>query len=77
MIGASNARIFEEPNYYQSWGHSSFINPLGKVLQSCEQKPAILYGEVDYDFLDETRKALPYQHQKRDDVYKVENLTSK
>lgn len=73
-IGASVARFIEDPSMYQSWGHSMIVDPIGKIKKSCEQEPAILYEEIDLDYIDEVREMLPYQHQKRHDLYKVEAL---
>lgn len=74
VVGCSTSRFKEDPTMYQAWGHSTCVDPMGKVIATCEQDPAIIYAEVDFAFEEEVRKQLPYQHQKRYDVYKVEEL---
>ncbi len=73
-IGCATSRFTEDPNMYQSWGHSTCVDPMGKVIATCEQEPTIIYADVDFDYVDEVRKQLPYQFQKRSDVYKLEEL---
>ncbi len=41
----------------------------GKVVATTEEKEAIVYGEVDLDYLDECRAGIPVTKQKRHDVY--------
>jgi predicted amidohydrolase len=36
VAGVAPARHIEDPNIYQSWGHSTLIDPLGKVLLKAE-----------------------------------------
>jgi len=73
-IGCATSRYRDDPTMYQSWGHSLCADPMGKVIASCEEDPAIIYAEVDFANVDEVRKQLPYQFQKRKDIYKVEEL---
>jgi predicted amidohydrolase len=41
-------------------------------MKSCEQDEAIIYDEIDLAYLEEVRTMLPYQQQKRYDLYKVD-----
>jgi len=45
---------------------------MAKVVASCTAEPAIVYGDIDVSLVDETRKSIPCQFQKRTDVYTVE-----
>lgn len=74
VVGVSPARYFQDESYYQAWGHSSVADPMGKILVSCEQEPVILHQEIDLELIKQTRTMLPYQVQKRSDLYRVEEL---
>jgi len=74
VVGVSPARFQEDPTYYQAWGHSGVADPMGKIMVSCEQEVTILYQEVDLEYIEQVRTQLPYQKQKRLDLYKVEEL---
>jgi len=73
-IGCATARYKEDPTMYQSWAHSTCVDPMGKVIATCGEDPTIIYADLDFDYVDEVRKQLPYQSQKRLDIYKVEEL---
>ena len=66
------ARFKEDESAFQSWGHSTLVDPMGKVLASCNEEPGIVYGDIDPENVDELRKSLPCQFQKRTDLYTVE-----
>ena len=72
VVGVSPARYIQDPNYYQAWGHSTATDPMGKVLVTCEQEAKVLIQELDLSYVEEVRTQLPYQKQKRYDLYKVE-----
>ena len=72
VIGTSSARYTKDPNIYQAWGHSSITDPMGRVLVTCEQDPTILIKEIDLELIEETRTNLPYQKQKRYDLYQID-----
>jgi len=71
-VGTSVARYTEDPKVYQSWGHSTLVDPLAKVVASCKEEPAIVYGDIDVNLIDETRNSIPCQFQKRKDIYIVD-----
>jgi len=72
VVGCSVARYTEDPQVYQSWGHSTLVDPLAKVVASCKEEPAIVYGDIDVNLIDDTRKSIPCQFQKRKDIYLVD-----
>jgi omega-amidase len=71
VIGAACARYVEEPKLYQSWGHSTVVDPWGKVVITTEHGPATLYAELDLSYVDQVREQLPYSKQKRGDIYQL------
>lgn len=72
VIGCSPARFDEDVNYYQAWGHSMIVDPMGKVIaQATGHEKDIVYGEINLSFLEEVRRELPYLSQRREDLYKL------
>ncbi|KAF8334032.1 putative nitrilase [Cantharellus anzutake] len=55
---------------YHAWGHSSLVDPMGKVTTTTDEKEDIIYGDVDPDVVQETRSSIPVTVQRRFDVYK-------
>ena len=47
---------------------------MAKVVASCSAEPGIVYGDIDISQVDETRKSIPCQSQKRDDIYYVKQF---
>ncbi|KAL3857487.1 hypothetical protein ACJMK2_012155 [Sinanodonta woodiana] len=60
---------------YVPWGHSSVASPWGEIIASCESEEAIVYADIDFDYLKEVRRMLPLESQRRKDVYKTVDLT--
>ncbi|KAL4455429.1 hypothetical protein ABPG74_012581 [Tetrahymena malaccensis] len=71
VVGSCCARFTEDPSVYQAWGHSTLVDPFGKVLTTTDHDPTILYGEIDLDYLDQVRQQIPIYKQKRYDLYEV------
>ncbi|XP_050690988.1 omega-amidase NIT2-like isoform X2 [Eriocheir sinensis] len=56
---------------YIAWGHSSIVSPWGEVISTCEDEEAIIYGDLDMDYVNKVRQMVPVLKQMRDDVYEV------
>ena len=54
---------------YQAWGHSSVIDPLGKVLATTGHEPDIVVAEIDLNKVAEVRRNIPISLQVRTDLY--------
>ncbi|GHJ85835.1 hypothetical protein NliqN6_2237 [Naganishia liquefaciens] len=54
---------------YQAYGHSSVVSPAGQVLAEADEHEAIVYADIDPEFLAQTRRGLPVTIQRRFDVY--------
>lgn len=64
---------------YVAWGHSTLVGPFGEVLATTEHEEAIIISEIDYSLIDIRRTNLPFQKQRRGDLYQlvdVERLNS-
>jgi predicted amidohydrolase len=54
---------------YHAWGHSMVVDPMAQVLVEAEEGETIVYGEMNGDKIEETRKGIPLRDQRRFDVY--------
>jgi len=70
FFAGTNA-AWNEASSYRSWGHSTVVDPLGQVAATCDEAEQILYCEVDFARVDETRRHLPLLESLRRDVYPV------
>ncbi|XP_076870865.1 omega-amidase NIT2 [Brachyhypopomus gauderio] len=66
---ASPAR--DDTASYVAWGHSSVINPWGEVITKAGSDEAIVYADIDLQYLADVRQQIPITRQKRDDLYTV------
>lgn len=58
---------------YVAWGHSTAVGPFAEILGALDEKPGILYADLDYGELVERRTNLPLSSQKRHDLYALED----
>ena len=57
------------------WGHSMIIDPWGTVIaEAGQEREALLLAEIDLDYCDELRGRLGCMTNRREDVYKLEEL---
>ena len=54
---------------FRSWGHTMLIDPWGNILGQLGEKPGVLLGEIDMNYLSQVRRQLPSLANIRDDVY--------
>ncbi|KAJ1843676.1 Omega-amidase nit3 [Coemansia sp. RSA 2611] len=54
---------------YQAWGHSTVVDPHARVLATTDERPGIVYADLDMGLVDEVRAAVPVHTQRRFDVY--------
>lgn len=52
VIGASTRRYIEDPSIYQAYGHSTIIDPMGKVVEKLDEKEGIIYHEISNEMVD-------------------------
>ena len=71
----SPARPADETRY-QAYGHSSILNPWGKVIADSEHEETIVYSEIDLSMINECRNQIPCYSQRRNDLYQL-NITGK
>jgi omega-amidase len=61
-----------DPNAsYQAYGHTSLIDPTGKVVAEAQESEEIITATVDLSLVDSFREQIPVLKQKRNDMYKL------
>ncbi|KAL4444641.1 hypothetical protein ABPG77_002458 [Micractinium sp. CCAP 211/92] len=64
----------EGPGYI-AWGHSTAVGPFAEILGTTDEKPGIVYADMDFAQLAERRDNMPLRQQKRADLYALLDLT--
>ena len=54
---------------YNAWGHSMVVDPNAQVMAEAGTEEEIVYGDLKAETLEETRKGIPLEGQRRFDVY--------
>ncbi|KAG0140368.1 hypothetical protein CROQUDRAFT_665288 [Cronartium quercuum f. sp. fusiforme G11] len=54
---------------YHAWGHSTIVNPMAQIVSTTDEKESIIYGYVDVNEINKSRRGLPVSVQRRFDVY--------
>eukprot|EP00400_MALV-I_sp_L67-5_P000856 gene856-954_t len=54
---------------YCSWGHSTIVDPWGKILAMAQEQPTAIHSKLDFSRLDEARNNIPVSKQRRPEVY--------
>ena len=68
----SPARNTENPNGWQSYGHSSVYDPFAKCLDTTKFDEDIVISEIDLQRNRDIEEQIPTWKQKRNDLYEVE-----
>lgn len=61
---------------YVAWGHSMVIDPEGKVVKQLDEDEGFIDCELDFEFLEETRKRFPTISGERKDLYCLDWISS-
>lgn len=67
MLGCAPAR--DENGPYISYGNSIATDPWGRVVERLDEKPGILYADIDLSMVDAIRGQLPIMKNRRTDLY--------
>ncbi|MGI6491185.1 MAG: carbon-nitrogen hydrolase family protein [Peptococcaceae bacterium] len=67
VVGAAQAT--DETAGYTCYGHSAVINPWGQVVAEAGGQETILYGAIDFNLLEKTRRELPLLKHRRPGLY--------
>ena len=64
----------DESAGYVAWGHSSVIDPWGRVVAKAGHGEEIVYADVNLDYMAEVRQQVPITLQRRKELYEVRRL---
>jgi predicted amidohydrolase len=67
VLGCSPARPSQadiDGGSYPTWGHSSGVDPWGKVLATCDAAPARVRVELDPEMVEKCRAGVPISTQR-------------
>jgi omega-amidase len=58
---------------YTAYGHSMCIGPFAETIARADDKPSIVYADIDLKQVEERRQAMPLTKQKRADLYDLQD----
>ncbi len=68
----------KDKGLYPAYGHSLLVNPWGAIgddgAAELEEKPGVVFCQVDLEEVETVRNSLPTGFQRRDDVYRLEEV---
>lgn len=67
VLGTSLAR--DAGAGFTSWGHTMAVDPWGEIIGSTDEKPSVVYADIDLDKVNEVMSATPVFRQRREDIY--------
>mmetsp|Transcript_11834 Transcript_11834/g.13454 ORF Transcript_11834/g.13454 Transcript_11834/m.13454 type:complete len:118 (+) Transcript_11834:565-918(+) len=65
----------DDEKRYQPYGHSSVLDPWGKVIADSEHEETIVYSDIDLNLVSECRSQIPCYSQRRNDLYQLKAVT--
>ena len=66
---AANARAGDSEGPYHSYGNSCIVSPWGDFVSHGDEKTAIIYGDIDPDYVEKIREQLPLLRHRRPELY--------
>ena len=54
-----------------AWGHTSVVDPWGKVIATTEEMEDVIVADIDLDHMAQVRQQVPITMQKRTDLYET------
>lgn len=66
---AANSPARDEEGPYVAYGNSCISDPWGNFVAHADEKECILYGDIDFDYVEDIRKQLPLLKHRREDLY--------
>lgn len=70
----SPARNYEDTNYFQVYGHSSFTDPYANVFNTAGFEETIITSEIDLQIKANIEAQIPTWKHKRSDLYTIKSL---
>lgn len=66
---AANAPARDTGSKYVSFGNSRIADPWGRIISAADEKETILYGDIDFDMIEDVRAQLPIVSSRRPELY--------
>lgn len=76
-VAACSPARDESGSGYVAWGHSSVVDPWGTIVATTDEKPGIVYADLDLGKVEEVRTAIPTSAQRRNDLYELKLVIGK
>ncbi len=61
----------DEDGVYVAYGNSCIASPWGEFVAHAEDKETIIYGDIDFDYVDSIRQQLPLLKHRKTDLYNL------
>ncbi len=61
----------DEDGVYVAYGNSCIASPWGEFIAHAEDKETIIYGDIDFDYVDSIRQQLPLLKHRKKDLYNL------
>ena len=61
----------DEDGVYVAYGNSCIASPWGEFVAHAEEKETIIYGDIDFDYVDSIRQQLPLLRHRKKDLYNL------
>ena len=76
VLAASPARSSDEVTTgYKAWGHTTAVDPWGRVVATTGHVPATVVATLDLTQIQEVRAGIPVSTQRRSDVHQLSDKT--
>lgn len=69
VAGVSPSRPSAEQGGYPAWGHSTIVDPWGRLLATTDEKDALVISDIDLSLVDQIRQRIPVRIQRRPIAY--------
>lgn len=66
---AANSPARDEEGPYVAYGGSCIVDPWGEFISHADDKPGIIYGNIDLNYVDDVREQLPLLKHRRGTLY--------
>lgn len=71
IIKCSPSRNYENPEVYQSYGHSQVVSPYGSILATSSYEESIVYCEIDFKLVEQRENEINLIDNRRNDMYEL------
>ena len=66
---AANAPARDDKGIFKAYGYSCIVNPWAEIISQADEKETIVYGDIDFDYVEDVRQQLPVLKHRRPELY--------